>query len=87
MYHEHHATDASGPQRALEFTEEALAAMRRAARAGLISPERHARLRARLERRRMRLLRGLSSQAQSPELPARLRDANRNAQCQNLILD
>lgn len=65
--------------RALEFTGEALSALRRAARAGLITPEKHARLRARLEARQRRLQHKLATP--SPCHSARPETASHRIAC------
>jgi hypothetical protein len=70
MHYEHRGRDR---RRALEWTGDALATLRRAARAGLLPPEKQARLRARLERRRARLEgKGLTGPAAEREIPARI---------------
>ncbi len=82
IYHEHHARQ---PARAAELTRQALAALRRARRAGLIEPARCGRFQARLERRLARLARI----AQAPkhrsllepspcETQGRVRESNEN---------
>jgi hypothetical protein len=67
IYYEHRDRQ---PERALELTREALAALQRAARAGLLAPEKLARLRARLERRWKRLERraGLTNSLHGDEM-------------------
>ncbi len=66
IYYEHRARQ---PERALEMTREALGALQRAARAGLLTPEKHARLRARWQRRLERLERKTARGLLGPNSP------------------